>query len=213
MDVESMFERPRKWDAKRGRWRQGWSKMGLIVLVFSSIFMMAAVTQIDLVSQVKGILPSANGGTGTGFFAVSGPTALRTYTFPDSNATVEVQANKNAANGYLGADANGKLTVSQISATGTPSATTVLYGNGTWAVIPGAASFDDQLTPTGTVNGTNTSFTTAHTCTAASLMLFKNGQLMKQGASDDYTYSGSTITYASGAKPLTGDVHVYSCRY
>jgi len=47
-----------------------------------------AWAQIDLTNGVTGILPSANGGTGVAYFAVSGPTATRTYTFPDSNATI-----------------------------------------------------------------------------------------------------------------------------
>lgn len=38
---------------------------------------------------VTGILPGANGGTGNGFFAVSGPaSSLRTFTFPNASATV-----------------------------------------------------------------------------------------------------------------------------
>jgi hypothetical protein len=47
-----------------------------------------AWSQVSLTNGVSGLLPSANGGTGIAFFAVSGPTALRTYTFPDSNATI-----------------------------------------------------------------------------------------------------------------------------
>lgn len=44
---------------------------------------------IDLTSDVTGILPSANGGTNSQYFAVSGPTStIRTYTFPDANTTV-----------------------------------------------------------------------------------------------------------------------------
>lgn len=44
---------------------------------------------INLTSQVTGILPSTNGGTGNGFFTVSGPaTSTKTYTFPNENMTV-----------------------------------------------------------------------------------------------------------------------------
>lgn len=43
----------------------------------------------NITPGVTGILPAANGGTGNGFFQVSGPaTATRTFTFPNSNATV-----------------------------------------------------------------------------------------------------------------------------
>jgi len=48
-----------------------------------------ATSTIDLTSDVTGILPAANGGTGNGFFAVSGPTSTaKTFTFPDANTTI-----------------------------------------------------------------------------------------------------------------------------
>ncbi len=43
---------------------------------------------IDLTAKVTGTLPAANGGTGSAFFGVAGPTAPRTYTFPDAPATI-----------------------------------------------------------------------------------------------------------------------------
>lgn len=44
---------------------------------------------VVLTTDVSGILPGANGGTGNGFFAVTGPTtSLKTFTFPDATATV-----------------------------------------------------------------------------------------------------------------------------
>lgn len=44
---------------------------------------------IDLTAKVTGILPGANGGSGNGFFAVSGPaTSLKTFTFPNASSTV-----------------------------------------------------------------------------------------------------------------------------
>jgi hypothetical protein len=45
---------------------------------------------VSLTADVSGILPTANGGTGVAFFAVAGPTALRTYTFPDADSTIGV---------------------------------------------------------------------------------------------------------------------------
>lgn len=56
---------------------------------------------IDLTTKVTGILPAANGGTGNGFFAVTGPTtSLRTFTFPNANATI---ARTDASNTFTGA--------------------------------------------------------------------------------------------------------------
>ena len=48
-----------------------------------------ATSTIDLTTDVTGILPSANGGTNSAYFAFTGPTStVRTYTFPDANTTV-----------------------------------------------------------------------------------------------------------------------------
>lgn len=46
-----------------------------------------------------GTLASARGGTGSAFFAISGPTALRTYALPDANATI---ARTDAAQTFTG---------------------------------------------------------------------------------------------------------------
>lgn len=43
---------------------------------------------VNLANGITGTLGSANGGTGSAFFGISGPTALRTYALPDANATV-----------------------------------------------------------------------------------------------------------------------------
>jgi len=44
---------------------------------------------VDLTSGVTGILPSTNGGTGNGFFKVSGPaTSEKTFTLPNASATI-----------------------------------------------------------------------------------------------------------------------------
>src|SRR5678809_767545 len=50
--------------------------------------------------------------------------------------------------------------------------------------------FADDETPSGTVNGSNVTFTLAHTPNpSASLQLFVNGQLMTPGATEDFTLS------------------------
>jgi hypothetical protein len=58
----------------------------------------------SLTADVTGILPGANGGTGNGFFAVTGPTtSLRTFTFPDASTTVlTTNATVTAAQGGTG---------------------------------------------------------------------------------------------------------------
>jgi hypothetical protein len=184
------------------------------VLMLASLpLFINAVSQFDLTTQVKGILPSANGGTASAFFAVSGPTQVRTFTFPDANGTVMMTTTgvsatqlPNPGAATLGGVQSKDCSSTAIGKINTDGTVTCL------ASIPGP-NFLDQATPTGTVDGTNAAFTTSQTCVAASLMLFKNGQLMTNGASADYTLSGTTITYTAGAKPKSGDVHTYSCRY
>jgi hypothetical protein len=58
-------------------------------------------------------------------------------------------------------------------------------------------------TPSGTVNGSNTSFTLATTPTSGTEHVYLNGLLQEPGAGNDYTISGATITYLTA--PLTGD--------
>ena len=75
-----------------------------------------------------------------------------------------------------------------------------LYGNGGSAVtasatLPSTAlNMSTNETPTGALNGSNTTFTLAHSPAASSLCFYLNGQLLRPGASYDYTVSGATVT-------------------
>jgi hypothetical protein len=59
-----------------------------------------------------------------------------------------------------------------------------------------------QGVPTGTVDGTNATYTLPHTPTT--LLLFRDGQFMHSRTGNDYTLSGSTITYATALQPTSG---------
>jgi hypothetical protein len=62
-----------------------------------------------------------------------------------------------------------------------------------------------QETPSGTVNGSNTSFTISHTpIYANSLLVWINGVVQTQGSGKDYTISGTTITFATA--PATAQI-------
>jgi hypothetical protein len=77
---------------------------------------------------------------------------------------------------------------------------------------PSGPSFADQETPQGTVNGVNTTFSLAHTPNpVASLILIRNGLVLKQGA--DYSLSGSAITFSGPALPQLGDALQAFYRY
>lgn len=58
--------------------------------------------------------------------------------------------------------------------------------------------------PTGAINGVNTTFTLANTPESGTEMVFLNGLLQNLGAGNDYTISGTTITFNDA--PATGDV-------
>ena len=68
-----------------------------------------------------------------------------------------------------------------------------------------SAVFVDAQTPSGTVNGTNTTFTLANTpAPTSSLEVYRNGLLQTNGV--DYTVAGTTITFLSVSIPQTGDL-------
>jgi hypothetical protein len=65
--------------------------------------------------------------------------------------------------------------------------------------------FTDGETPSGLVNGSNTTFTLAGTpVPAASLELYRNGLVQTSGV--DYSLSGNTISFLSAAAPQSGDI-------
>ena len=72
-------------------------------------------------------------------------------------------------------------------------------------------TFVDAETPSGSINGVNTTFTLATTPSSpGSVHIYLNGLRMSPGV--DYTISGSTITFLAGSTPQTGDVLVASYR-
>jgi hypothetical protein len=112
-----------------------------------------------------------------------------------------------SANGFAGTVANAGTTPAITLST---TITGVLKGNGT-AISAATAgtdfmapsSFVVRETPTGTINGVNTTFTLANTPLVGTEQVFLNGILQEPGAGNDYTISGATITYL--AAPLTND--------
>jgi hypothetical protein len=82
-------------------------------------------------------------------------------------------------------------------------------GGGGGGIIP---LFSDAEVPGGTVDGANTTFTLTHAPSPiASLILFRNGLLLKQGA--DFAITGNTLTFFLGAIPQPGDLMAASYRY
>lgn len=211
------------------RWWVLSPKWAAVLILVLAIPMMAAVTQIDLTQQVKGILPIGNGGTGQSSFSAG---LLRSSGSALSSAELSGDATTTASN---------VVTVAKINGTSVPTNSTAdqlllttASATGGWASISNCPSgalqytaashtfacgsvltgtFVDMETPTGTVNGSNDTFTLANAPSpAASLHLYKNGQLMIGGGAD-YTLTTNSIVYVTGAIPITGDVHRASYRY
>src|SRR5271157_1924979 len=98
--------------------KQAWA---IIFVLFSIGFLMGAVTQIDLTQNVRGILPSANGGTGVNSTAVypgSGTvmtttTAVAATQLPNPSATT--------LGGIESLDCTGSGHILKISTSGVPS--------------------------------------------------------------------------------------------
>jgi len=74
-----------------------------------------------------------------------------------------------------------------------------------------SVNFADKEIPTGTIDGVNVTFTLAHTPTAGSELLFRNGVLQNVTGGSDYGIASAIITFTSA--PGVGDVLLCSYRF
>jgi hypothetical protein len=74
-----------------------------------------------------------------------------------------------------------------------------------------SSTYHRSTVVSGTKNGSNKVFTIANAVSSGSEQVFLNGQLLMPGAGNDYTISGTTITFESGfTAPASGDtIRVY----
>ena len=70
----------------------------------------------------------------------------------------------------------------------------------------------DNEVPGGAIDGVNDTFTLAFTPIVGSQHLYKNGIRQKPGAGNDYTISGSTITFEPGNIPIVLDTLIADYR-
>lgn len=108
-----------------------------------------------------------------------------------------------------GLSSGGTTTLTIVRAQGSPVTTaqsvTTSFDifNAIAAETIGLASFYENETPSGTVNGSNVTFTLTTTPVTGSLQLFRDGQLMKGGGAD-YTLTTNSIAFVTA--PATGSV-------
>lgn len=220
--------RPITGPKKRGSlWRQVHPLVGSLAIVFAGGLLMGAATQLNLASQVRGVLAIANGGTGTG-------STLTGLVRGSGSAMTAAELS-----GDVSTSGSNVATVGKINGTSVPTNSaadqvlgTTASATGAWISIPNCTgalqyststhtlscgtvltgTFSDAEAPSGSINGSNTSFTLAHTPNpSADLQLYLNGQQLIAGASADYTLSTATITMA--VAPATNDKLIAFYRY
>lgn len=203
-------------------WIERMRSIGAVfALLLISIFAVGfAATQIDLTTQVKGTLSFGNGGTNatsisTGVVRSNGSTLSGSElsgdaTTSSSNAVTVVNVNGTSVPTNAAADQVIVTTASATSAwksvpnctTGALEYATATHTFSCGAVLTGTQVFNE--TPSGTVNGVNTTFTLASAPSpAASLHFYKNGQLLYAGGAD---FTLTTNSISTTVAPKTGDV-------
>jgi hypothetical protein len=208
-------------------WISMMHRLGIFIVALAvSLPLLAAVTQFDLTTQVKGTLPFGNGGTNatsisTGVVRSNGSTLSGSElsgdaTTSSSNAVTVVKVNGTSVPTNAAAD---QLLLTTASATGGWASITncptgaLQYATASHTFACGTVltgTFVDDETPTGAINGANTSYTLAFAPSpAGSLALYKNGQ--KLTLTGDYTLSSLTITAVTA--PKTGDTLTASYRH
>lgn len=99
---------------------------------------------------------------------------------------------------------NGSNVATAVPVTGDVSLT-FSGGNGVTSISSGLAThFVTREVPSGTINGSNVTFTLANTPVSGTECLYLNGLLQNVGGGNDYTISGATITFVTA--PETGSV-------
>jgi len=205
-------------------WRVTRKDVAVFFILFSVGLLLGAATQLDLTTQVRGILPIGNGGTGT---ASVGTGLVRGASGTLSSAELSGDCTTSGSNTITCQKDNG-TTIPTNSAADQALITTA-SATGGWATLPNgvvqystgthtfsaatvlSGTFADNETPSGTINGANTTFTLAHTPSpAASLTCFENG-IAQRAAGADFTLATATITYV--VAPPTNSTLVCSYRY
>ena len=151
-----------------------------------------------------------------GIYVVAASGAPARATDADSSAEVTAGMSVFVSEGTTNGDTQWTLTTNDSITLGVTSltfsqiggSTTYTEGHGiditTNVVSLDTSVFITRETPSGTVNGSNDTFTLANTPITGTEHVYLNGILQDAGGGNDYTISGATITFQSGAIPVSG---------
>lgn len=156
----------------------------------------------NITPGVTGTLPVLNGGTGATTSTGSGAVVLQSAPTITGHPTIESVTS-------TGATGTGKFVfdTSPVITTGTVSADpTANLGIASKQYVDnlGTGTLVQNETPGGSINGSNTAFTTASTFATGSLRVYLNGQRLTSGAGNDYVEGTQAFTMQYA--PATGDV-------
>lgn len=151
----------------------------------------------SLLSESGSIVTSTGDLNVTGIYRVGG-TQIALSNLSDGATALRTNVSKNVTTGTtLTIDSGATLNVAgTFQLAGTSVTATAAELNAVGVIVV-------RETPSGTLNGSNVTFTLASTPIAGSEEVFLNGLLQEPGAGNDYTISGAVITYL--AAPLAAD--------
>lgn len=138
--------------------------------------------------------------------ALSGTKNGTNTVFTTASAFTAIQVYKNGVAMHVGDDftVTGSNQITMVTAPASGTQLTATYIIGSQVMISGSSSLTTDETPTGTVNGSNTSFTTAKPYVANTLQVYINGVKQKRGTHfSEVTPTSGTFTISDA--PLTGD--------
>jgi len=171
-------------------------------------------TNADTVWLSTADLDGTLGSTSITFVQLPGPSDILAGSgLTRSGQTINVGANAdssiqvNADDIQVKRDGAGAIGVSASGIAVNVDTTTIEISSNALRVKPSVyqkiADIITRETPSGSINGSNTTFTLANTPVSGSEQVYLNGILQEPGAGNDYTISGGTITYLTA--PISGD--------
>lgn len=178
--------------------------LGVLLSSSSSVTFDGSANQTSI--PVSGILSVSNGGTGVSLASTGGTSQVLKQTSSGGNITVAQLAASDLSNGTTGSG-NVVLATSPVITTGTVAAdpTTALgIADKQYVDNLGTGTLIQNETPGGSINGSNTAFTTASVFNSGSLRVYLNGQRLTSGSGNDYVEGTQAFTMQYA--PATGDV-------